>query len=66
MPMLTITSKASAPDDVRRTKDTNMFTLELARAHIHDLQREAARDLDGRSLDRRPGRLRRLLDRARG
>jgi hypothetical protein len=43
-----------------------MFTLELARAHIDDLTRAAARDADGRSLNRRrPSRLRRLVTRAR-
>jgi hypothetical protein len=40
-----------------------MFTLELARAHIHDLQREAARDGEA-GLARTPSRLRRFVTRS--
>ena len=40
-----------------------MYTLDVARAHIRDLQREAARDSAGIDLGRAAGRLRRLVAR---
>jgi hypothetical protein len=41
-----------------------MFTLELARAHINDLQREAARDSEA-GATRAPNRLLRFVARHR-
>jgi hypothetical protein len=40
-----------------------MITLDLARAHILDLQREAARHAAGNDGTRKTGRLRRLVHR---
>lgn len=40
-----------------------MYTLELARARILELQQEAARDSAGRDVTRDAGRLRRLVNR---
>ncbi|MEP6760017.1 MAG: hypothetical protein ABJA93_01455 [Sporichthyaceae bacterium] len=40
-----------------------MITLDLARAHIRDLHREAARHSLGVDMPRRTGRLRRLVNR---
>ena len=42
-----------------------MYTLDVARAHIRDLQREAARDSAGIDLGRTASRLRRLVTRKR-
>ena len=40
-----------------------MYTLDLARAHIRDLQRDAARQSAGIDVTRVAGRLRRLVNR---
>ena len=40
-----------------------MYTLDVARARILELQREAARDSAGIDVTRVAGRLRRLMDR---
>jgi hypothetical protein len=42
-----------------------MYTLDVARAHIRDLQRDAARESTGIDLGRAAGRLRRLVARKR-
>ncbi len=40
-----------------------MYTLDLARAHIRDLQRDAARESAGIDMTQVAGRLRRLVSR---
>ena len=41
-----------------------MYTLDLARAHIRDLQRDAARESAGIDVTRVAARLRRLVNRS--